>query len=277
MLRKLIFLEKKYLIAIITIIILTWVPTKVIAHSNDEIQGPYGTSPIIDGEISEDEWTDANKVTLNIEGNSADIYFKHNRENLYVGFDINEGHNSVFPDTRVFLDIEHDGADAPQTDDFELYINPDNGDFRERQGDGQGWIDVEIIHWKGAYIENGTDHWSTEYEIQPGKLGNDSENKTLGIAFLIYGNSAVSSTWPNNADIEDPSTWGDIEFLDWEEKKDDELLPSDIPLENNETGTNLTNVDEDSDNWIPGFSTSFTIFGIIVFLLIIKNKKYNNN
>jgi len=249
------------------------------AHSGDEIQTPYGTSPVIDGVIEQVEWNDANSINITIEGNDAEILFKHDRENLYVGFDIQEGHNSVFPDTRIFLDTHHDGAGSPQVDDFELYINPDNGGLREQQGNGSTWQQVNITDWDGAWQEDGTDHWSTEYVIRQGKLGNGSDggtgNMTFGIAFLVYGNVwGFSTTWPDNADENNPSTWGNIIILNWTEEtsdNEDPLPPPPPPPGDNETNANGTNgtgnatESDDNDDFVSGFPY---IEAVCVFITI---------
>ncbi len=201
-------------------LLLSLIPMNVLAHSGDHIDAGSGTTPTIDGVIEAGEWNDSAYINTTVEGSDVEIYYKHDRENLYIGFDIHQGHNTALPDTRVYMDTYHDAAESPQEDDFQLYINPDNGDLQERQGDGDQWQQVEIVDWTGALHEDGTDHWSTEYEIQPGKLGNltaeDNASWVFGIAFLVYGNVWGSdSYWPDNADGEDPSTWANIGFTDW--------------------------------------------------------------
>ncbi len=190
------------------------------AHSGDEITTPLGETPTIDGSITTGEWDDASSVTvtINVEGVDAEIFFKHDRDNVYFAFDIQEGHNSAFPDTRVYLDLLHDAADAPQEDDYQLYINPDNGDLQERQGDGSGWQQVTISNWTGDYEEVDTGHWTTEYSVSRNKLGLDTGDESFGVAFMVYGNlPGAFAMWPDTADGDDPSTWADILFSDWKE------------------------------------------------------------
>ena len=268
-------------IPILVMIIISLFPLNALAHSGDEIEAGYGTIPSIDGVIEEGEWNDSAYVTVTVEGSDVEIYYKHDRENLYIGFDIHQGHNTVFPDTRVYMDTYHDGADTPQGDDFQLYINPDNGDLQERQGDGDQWQQVDIVNWTGALHEDGNDHWSTEYEIQPGKLGNltagNNASWIFGMAFLVYGNLPGSdSYWPEDADGDDPSTWANIGFKDWIDETDvgnggngtqgngNETNPDGNNTDPNATdGSNedtLNGTGDDSDDeFIPGFTAILTV------------------
>jgi len=223
-----------------------------LAHTGDMLETPYNTAPTIDGVVEVEEWNGSEMITLSVEGNDADVYFKHDRDSIYFGFDIQEGHNSAFPDTRIFFDLEHDASDSPQEDDYQLYINPDNGGLIERQGDGDTWQDVDIEHWTGDWNEDGSDHWSTEYDVSSEKFGNFTGNESFGFAIMVYGNSpGAYDTWPDGSDIDDPSTWGDISFLNWtEEKDDDDDPPPPPPPGGNETdpnGTaNTTEADDDA-------------------------------
>jgi len=247
------------------------------AHSGDATEAPYGSTPTIDGTVEQGEWNDSEVVSVTVEGDDVDIYFKHDREKLYIAFDIQQGHNSIFPDTRVFLDTFHDGAGAPQEDDFELYINPDNGGLRERQGNGNGWEQVDIDSWDGDWEEDGTDHWTTEYEVWPGKLGNLTGNETLGIAFLVYGNALGSdAVWPDNADIDDPSTWANITFRDWvnETEGDGGEGPPEPPPEpqgDNDTNGTGNGTGEDDDS--PGFRATAAALGMGLVALVRRRWK----
>ena len=253
---------KFFLTLLMLLLITARLPLPAGAHSGDAIEAELGEKPEIDGVVEADEWEDANSLTLSVEGNDAEIFFKHDRDRVYMGFDIQEGHNSVFPDTRIFLDLLHDGAESPQEDDFELYINPDNGGLRERQGDGDQWQTVDVEDWDGDWDEDDSNHWTTEYEIESDKFLNFTGNETLGIAFMVYGNTPNGfDVWPDNADIDDPSTWGNITFPDWVNKTDDKDEEPDPGPGGNDTDPNGTDtndtkpVDEDDDEgFLPGFS-----------------------
>ena len=209
---------------IFLVLLIAFIPSGSIAHTGEDAVMPRNESPTIDGVVNEQEWNGSEVITLSVEGNDADVHFKHNGDSLYFGFNIQEGHNSALPDTRIFLDTAHDAASSPQEDDIQFYINPDNGGLVERQGDGAGWQDVEITDWTGAWDEDGSDHWSTEYNISSEKFTNFTGNETFGFCLLVYGNSpGALDTWPDGADMDDPSTWGHISFSHWTEEEEDEI------------------------------------------------------
>lgn len=218
------------LAVVILLIMCSLLSPTTLSQDPDTIGIPFHeTAPNIDGMAESPEWNGSVTIDLTIEGNDATIFMKHDRDNIYVGFDIQDGHNSVFPDTRIFFDTHHDAVNSPQEDDYQLYINPDNGGLQERQGDGGGWQQVAIQEWDGAWNEDGTDHWSTEYVISSGKFTNFTGNETMGFALLVWGNLPTSSsTWPDDADMDDPSTWGDVRFLNWTEETN-ETKPDDPP------------------------------------------------
>ena len=242
----------RHIASIIILLLITGIASPLItAHPGEETELPRGSPPTIDGIVEIEEWNGSEVITLSVGGNQADIYFKHNGEYIYFGFDIQEGHNSALPDTRIFFDTLHDAADSPQEDDYQLYINPDNGGLVERQGDGQSWQDVDIEHWTGDWDEDGTDHWTTEYSVSSEKFGNFTGNETFGFALYVYGNSpGAVDVWPDNAEENDPSTWGHISFLNWtEEEEEDPTSPPHEQPGNNETDPNsTTNETDDDDN-----------------------------
>ena len=218
-----------------------------LAHSGDEIEGPNGSTPTIDGRPGASEWEDAGSMTITVEGDDCDIHFKHDRESFYVAFDIDHGHSTNVPDTRVYLDVDHDATDEPETEDFQLYINPDNGGLRERRGDGSGgWEEADIEDWDGDWDDGESDRWSTEYDILAAKLDDpEGETVSFGLAFLVHGNYGGVTLWPDSADPDDPSTWGDITLAQWEDPPDPDPEPD--PQGNN-TDTNQTGNQTEEDD-----------------------------
>ena len=258
-------------------LIISFIPCDTMAQSGDHAEVPRNDPPTIDGVVETEEWNGSEVITLTIEGNDADVYFKHNGEYIYFGFDIQEGHNSAFPDTRVFFDTHHDAASSPQEDDYQLYINPDNEGLIERQGDGDQWQAVDITHWTGNYNEDGNDHWTTEYNVSSEKFGNFTGNETLGFALLVYGNSpSAFDVWPDNADIDDPSTWGDISFLNWtEEKEEPEDPPNDPPGTNNTDPngtTNNTGEGGDEDDDFLGLPVMIVLLTVFIAAVVRKHR-----
>jgi len=206
-------------------------------------------------------------MTITVEGDDCDIHFKHDRESFYVAFDIDHGHSTNVPDTRVYLDVDHDATDEPETEDFQLYINPDNGGLRERRGDGSGgWEEANIEDWDGDWDDGESDRWSTEYDILAAKLDDpEGENVSFGLAFLVYGNYGGVTLWPDSADPDDPSTWGDITLAQWEDPPDPDPEPD--PQGNN-TDTNQTGnqtEEDDEEGMLPAVGALGTSMVLIAF------------
>jgi hypothetical protein len=179
----------------------------------DAIECPEGGAPSIDGTIEDPEWADADNMTLQVPlEDDCTVFYKHDGEYLYVAFQFDDGHNTNVPDTRVMLDTDNDMADSPQDDDHELYINPDNGGTRERRGNGNDWDVVTTDDWTGAWNDTDSETWSTEYSISFRKLMGNGTSETLGLGFIVYGNLGASTGWPDGADEDTPSSWGNMTF-----------------------------------------------------------------
>lgn len=259
---------------------LAFIPAGSIAHSDDLAEVPWNDPPTIDGIVEEQEWNGSGVINLTVEGNDVGILFKHDRDSIYFGFDIHEGHNSAFPDTRVFFDLDHDAASTPQDDDYQLYINPDHqdGPLIERQGDGSEWQPVDTTHWTGDYNEDGSDHWTTEYDVSSEKFEDFAGNETFGFCLLVYGNSpGAFDTWPDGADIDDPSTWGDVSFLNWTEDDEDDPPPPPLPPPGGNTtdpnGTDEGNTTGDDEDDFLSLPFHITMFGIGISFIAIERTR----
>jgi len=184
-----------------------------ISAAQDTVECPEGTAPTIDGTVEESEWADADNITLQVPlEDECTVYYKYSGRNLYVAFQFEDGHTSNVPDTRVLLDTDNDMADTPQDDDYELYINPDNDGTRERKGNGNDWTNVDIEGWIGEWNDTDSERWSTEYSISFSKLTGNGSDGILGIGFVVYGNVGTSTGWPDGADEDTPSSWGNMTF-----------------------------------------------------------------
>ncbi|MCI0496972.1 MAG: hypothetical protein L0Z54_01580, partial [Thermoplasmata archaeon] len=198
---------------IVMFVLSSFIVTWSLASAQDEVECPRGAAPTIDGTPTDREWADAGSVsfTIPIDDAECSVLFKHDGESLYIAFDVEHGHTTNVPDTRVMLDLDNDAAADPQDDDHELYINPDNGGTRERQGNGGGWDTVDETGWTGAWNDSASDAWSTEYSVSFGKLRSNGSG-VLGVGFVVYGNWGSKAGWPDGADEDSPATWGNMTF-----------------------------------------------------------------
>jgi len=201
----------------IAVLLLTPIATQVRAHSGHEIFAVYGTTPTIDGTISDGEWDDASTVTFPVFEPETDnvkytctVYVKQNGTHLHVAFDIPD--TTYEPDddqSVVLLDVNHLGGTWPQTDDFWLRVWR-NETKDELLGTGSGWTPATPAGWTAAKSEvNGG--FQTEYSITYSKISvTAGQAKTLGVMFKTWDGFADASGWPTGSSPFSPGTWADL-------------------------------------------------------------------
>jgi hypothetical protein len=122
------------------------------------ITSPLGNTPIIDGQVGQDEWNDANEVQLTSGDIGGFMRTKHDSENLYVLLEFTSDtvrHPQGFDNGWVGIDAKDNGASSPQDDDF-LFMSSGR---RFYLGNGTGWAVIErdqehripgVQGWEGA-------------------------------------------------------------------------------------------------------------------------------
>lgn len=113
----------------------------------DTIDILQGSIPVIDGNITVGEWTDAGSVFMNNSEDNMTIYFKHDGSNLYIAFDILD--TTSISNMQVLLDTQHNNGTTPQTDDHALTVRINGSSSLEDQGDGTGWVRLWDSSWGG--------------------------------------------------------------------------------------------------------------------------------
>ena len=168
--------------------------------SGQTLQSVYSrTVPVLDSQIDEQEWKDAQKITQNldlynfsgsvIESHPLSLYIKNDDENLYIaGTLAGEEHNGVmqnFDINTLLLDFFMIAFD-----------NNNNGSF---QG-GEDKKSLYILNQNPSVLD---EHLLTSTEQQQGKGENSEPQDTLGT--LSYSQSSNSYTF----EIAIPLTSGD--------------------------------------------------------------------
>ena len=189
------------------------------AHSGDTIDAVYGTTPTIDGVLSEGEWDDANNVIFTKRVADVTIYFKQDGENLYIGFDIPDTTEFDADDSGVNIDIENDGEG--NNDDIFIELGRDGESIRERHVSETmpGPDDYNDYQdpwgWTAAASSDRTG-WQVEYSISFVKINiARDEDRMCGIAFHTLDGSNGEFDWPTTGHIRDPSTFADIYSSDF--------------------------------------------------------------
>jgi hypothetical protein len=184
----------------------------------------YHAAPTIDGIISPGEWSGVDSIILTnfMATDTTIVYFMHDGSNLYVGFD---ARYTPVSDAHIFVDIDHDEATAPQTDDrwYGLIMG-------ERHGTGSGW-DPNTTPPDGWTVDSssGESHSGVEFKFEYEELGIVAGNsKTLGIGIK----DDVTGNWPSTFVLEQPNTWGDISSSDnWQAVGSEEIIYEQSELE----------------------------------------------
>jgi hypothetical protein len=192
-----------------------WSPSlsNVKAHSGDIIDARFGTTPTVDGILSDGEWDDANFISYRKRINTVSIYFKENGENFYVGFDIPDSTKFDFDDSGINIDLNDNGDVDPE--DCFIEISRE-GNMRERheeepQDGPDDYRDyVDPVGWHGNFSSNDLG-WQVEYNISFSKLNmTPGIARTFGIAFHTLDSSNGEFDWPTDCHIRDASTFADI-------------------------------------------------------------------
>jgi len=202
----------------IAILLLTPKATQVRAHSPGyEVVARYGTTPTIDGTISDGEWTDASTVTFLVTGGATcTVYVKQDGSYLYVAFNIPDTTYYTDDISYVLIDVGHDLWQDPPAEDFcfEIYRDGETVEAGITLGpEGSEWEYRAPTGWTAAFSSTGTG-WQTEYSIEYSKIGvTAGEEETLGVMFETSDrhNSAYSYYgWPPDSNEEYPNTWADL-------------------------------------------------------------------
>jgi len=203
--------------SILTILFVVFAGYGAFAQSGATINVLYGSSPVIDGTLSPDEWDDA--VSFTFTGyNSITItcHIKHNgTDTLYIAQDVPEmlGGDHGY----IWLDVYNDGGSAPQTDDFWLssyYF--DGWPTIETTGTGSAWSNwTDPSAWICAHTGEGWSYdWGQmEFAIAYSKMGIISGTpKTIG--FMIgFGDDPGETDcwfWPQNGWYLTPDSWANM-------------------------------------------------------------------
>ncbi|MGD8566399.1 MAG: hypothetical protein PVF96_08635 [Candidatus Bathyarchaeota archaeon] len=210
------------------------------------INAVSGSTPQIDGFLTDGEWSDATSVSFN----DTKVYVKQDGVNFYVGFNVSDAliHEDDF--IALYLDVIHDESKTLQPDDLTMGIYRNRTLF-EREVISGSWIPSAISSWT-ASSQLDLIRWQAEFNITYSKIDvTAGVNKTIGVIFLNtkrVGAQPHLFTWPHGQ-IDDldanPSLWGDI------------------------TSTGY--------NWVPEFSPIFSLLLIILgteLILLLYKKRF---
>ncbi|MCD4819169.1 MAG: T9SS type A sorting domain-containing protein [Candidatus Cloacimonetes bacterium] len=243
-------MKKKRMTFIIIIVLFL---SSALLFCQESFSVSYGTTPDIDGIISQEEWNDA--ILLEFTGyNNVSItcYLKHNgTDSLYIAQDVPEmiGGDHGY----IWLDTEFNQGSTPQNDDYWLsvYYFQDWLAY-ETCGTGNSWGNwIAPIDWNSDFTGDGWsyDHGQMEFAIAFSKMGIVAgAPQTIGFMIGFGDNPAQTDCWyfPSNGHYSNPNSWANMSSSDnWSEENneviEDLTITSDIlRLENHPNPFNPT-------------------------------------
>lgn len=201
----------------IAVLLLTPIATQVRGDSGDTVVARYGTTPTIDGTISDGEWDDASTVTFTVTGGTCTVYVKQDGSFLYVALNIPDTTYYTDDISHVFIDVEHDCFGPADDFLFMIYRDGETIEYALITHEEDGFFSYNWEWripdgWTAAFYSTGTG-WQTEYSIEYSKIGvTAGEDETLGVMFETYDHIASGTYygWPPGSDDDEPNTWADL-------------------------------------------------------------------
>ncbi|HIQ00764.1 MAG TPA: hypothetical protein EYH30_01310, partial [Anaerolineales bacterium] len=184
-----------------------------------------------------------NYVDVRVAYTAEELVLRIAVEDYYLWYDPDATSTSdltQYDGVAVYLDTAHDGAGAPQPDDYSflsaLYVWWEDGSAysREARGTGAGWDTGWEGNWTAGdtraqwfvdpgYNDDQWDYgWWTHVHVPWSTLGLSgppSEGTIWGLGVQLYDRDAASSSgivppeyWPETFGESNPSTWGELAF-----------------------------------------------------------------
>jgi len=174
---------------------------------------PYGTPAVIDGSISNGEWSDADSVQIVINNlKKVTVKIKHDSTSLYLVY-LNHLESSMrFPE--ILLDINNDKSNGWQNDDWWFHVSATDCESTGMPGNYSNCLVVQQ-NWEAVpNMASGLPNTDTiEIKIPFIKTGIDlTVHDTIGIAFDVTNTVNAWNYWPAGANINTPSTWAQAVF-----------------------------------------------------------------
>ena len=196
------------------------VPVKSLeGYSGDLIVAYFSDTPITaDGFASGEDWADFNAVRFpSADGVGTDgFYIKYDAENskLYASLYVwGDGTFNTGDTVYLYLDLEHDGGDKPDADDF-MFVVTRGGSIEDcGYNEATDSWDVNLGYtsdWEAYYMSVGST-WGATW-VFPMAL---TDNQRMGIALSQYNDrppTGLSAYYPSALHPLMPNTWAEVVF-----------------------------------------------------------------
>ncbi len=171
-----------------------------------------GAAPAIDGQMASGEWDGAGTVEIEVDPQwTVTVHYMHGAADLYFAFaNLVHGGQERYPE--VLVDVAHDEGASWQSDDWWFHAS-----YNDCEGQGQPNNYATCVPAAAGWEANNFPLavGVVEIRISYAKLGlTPSPGKVVGIAFDVTDTTTEWRFWPQVADLDDPSTWGDATSSD---------------------------------------------------------------
>lgn len=202
---------KTYMFLIFLFLCFFMVIAPVVAQTDNVIVATYGSTPAIDGRISDNEWSDASAYSFN----GTEVFVKQDGVNLYIAFKA-----PLYADSGFFImfDVKNDKSSLLLSDDILIGITKNNTLIESDVYDSQ-WAVARSYGWR-AHTETVSNSTHAEFKIEYIKLNiTAGTEKTMGINFRydVSNNPPMLDAyfiWSNVGTTEYPeffpASWGTI-------------------------------------------------------------------
>ncbi|MFQ6066058.1 MAG: sugar-binding protein [bacterium] len=140
------------------------------------------------------EWEDAARTILPVADGEMMVLLKHDREYLYLAFDIDDTTEKNRDEIQIYFDTLHNkGKGLNQPDDRHYVV------WRSGQKFGD---DIE------AAVEERSGGWELEGRVSLSNLNNPQPGSVLGLRIYHRDTASGVTVWPQGSYY--PDTWGDL-------------------------------------------------------------------
>nr|NQU89007.1 T9SS type A sorting domain-containing protein [Bacteroidota bacterium] len=172
----------------------------------------YGEPVNLDGTITYAEWQDADSIEIPAPSSQAiKVYFKHDGTNFLAAFVLHNIEVNEYKIPEILFDTYNDKAETWQPDDWWFHVSAQDC---EAVGTYDVWDDCAIVQpdWQGVpNFGFGTAPPIDTIELLiPWEKLSLQTGDTIGFAFDFWVSDDLRLYWPDDAEIESPSTWGTV-------------------------------------------------------------------
>lgn len=176
------------------------------------IEIEQGNRIVVDGEIGEEEWYQAQSFQLeSVDNVDAKVMYKHDKDNLLIAYITTANPDEHINYPEIVIDPKNNDGIDMQDDDFWFHVSDKDCYAKGKVEDYLSNCFVESGKWT-AGPNFGTEESLkpiniVEIEIPLDLVGIEMD-KPFGMAITLGVGADKRTSFPENIDLENPSTWG---------------------------------------------------------------------